>query len=284
MSRIWEPHFYFNPTQIHVIQSVPSQEDGFLSRMNQDLLDTFNRSKPIECYFYTPFDLENLIKDLCLVQERVSSSSNPILHIDMHGDPVNGLKLKSGDLISWLSFSRCLGLINHKCRNRLAVISCICFSFKLIRGLDFTRPSPFCFLSAPSDELTIAEIEKYITLFYQNLIDKNDLSTALEYLNKSFSFYFPEYEAFFLLRDELHKYKGNKGKVELEKSITDAVSNNHIPIHKISTLRRMLRARLEAVGDDYIEEILGTFLCGAKPFFTIEDIKNVRSHQYWRKR
>lgn len=254
---------------------------GFIRRVRDDLESALKRTQGSNMYIYNPSCASDLTFILSNIASRLTSNTNPLLQLDFHEHRENGCLLASGEFVSWPSLSHSLGEINLRCKNRLAVISCACFSFKLIRLERLDVPAPFNFIAAPSEEITIGSLQQRLTQFYQALIDQRDLESALKSLQPEFSFHWPEYDLFFVIRDELNKYRGNKGRKNLEEAVSSAIVSGRIQPDQIAVLRRRLRRLAQDFTEADLAKLVDEYLCGRKPFFTVEDLRTIERNPYW---
>jgi hypothetical protein len=77
----------------------------------------------------------------------ISKGEIPLLHIECHGHPEDGLEFENSSLFSWESLSESLSLLNAATKFNLFVILSACFGGHLLKQVSSATESPGGFKS-----------------------------------------------------------------------------------------------------------------------------------------
>lgn len=105
----------------------------------------------------------------------------PILHFECHGHPEKGMQIGSSkEYLTWSELQRIVGAFNKVTRNHCAVVVAACYGYALSRGLDVSKPCPFNYLIAPSEEMLAGAFADTMSVFYRTVASSGDLITGLK--------------------------------------------------------------------------------------------------------
>lgn len=115
---------------------------------------------------------------LKVVLDECRSGCYPIIHIDMHGNKINGLwNVSSRTFMSWVDFQNICREINIECANNLTVTMSSCEGFYAVKGFNIDKPSPFSMLLAPQKKIYDRDAAT-LCKFYKNLLGNNNFEEA----------------------------------------------------------------------------------------------------------
>ena len=124
-------------------------------------------------------DFRRLILEL--TAETLRNEVLPLLHVECHGDPDDGLLFNDGQMLSWLEFWNILRPLNEAMGLRLVVVLATCLSATSVVSLPLHLPAPCYFLIAPTKNTYPQELYEAFKEFYQQLA-LGDSASAMESL------------------------------------------------------------------------------------------------------
>lgn len=122
-----------------------------------------------------PDEFQNVLDELVV---EAKDGARPLLHVEMHGDPLNGLEFASGGTMKWGQVSELLIDLNRATRFNLVCIFAACYGAYFATELWVNRPSPCFGLLAPEDEIDPGEIYRAFMCFYRELAVSQDMGKA----------------------------------------------------------------------------------------------------------
>jgi hypothetical protein len=144
-------------------------------------LEPFLQAKQIPFVKFEPSSAVDLFKFFDLLEKRAKAGLRPIIHIDSHGGPTEGLYIAASDeFVPWQELADRLRPINIAAQNNICIVSAACFSMHTIMQLNFKAPTPFFVMFAPSHEVTFGFIEDRMFDFYEDAFISIDVMGAHE--------------------------------------------------------------------------------------------------------
>lgn len=108
----------------------------------------------------------------------------PIIHIECHGDPTDGLEFENGSTLSWEDLAGKLKPINIATKFNLLVLVSACFGAYFTQMIKAHKPSPCWGVIAPTDSVVPYEIRSGFHAFYLKFLETWDLGFAITSLRK----------------------------------------------------------------------------------------------------
>jgi hypothetical protein len=144
-------------------------------------LEPFLQAKQIPFLRFEPQTAADLFAFLTSLENRAKTGLRPIIHLDTHGGPGDGLYIAaSGEFVTWQELAERLRPINVAAQNNICLVSAACFSLQTIMTLDFTAPTPFLIMLAPEHTVTFGFIESNMFNFYEDVLAFHDVLGAHE--------------------------------------------------------------------------------------------------------
>lgn len=104
------------------------------------------------------------------------SGLRPVLFIDGHGHPDKGLRLPSGEHVSWPDLLLHCQLIVQNSGGELTVIAAACHSMEAIKHLEWDGRLPFAFYYGYPSTVSAGAVEKETRVVYESLLRDGGLS------------------------------------------------------------------------------------------------------------
>lgn len=131
---------------------------------------------------YTPSSRGEFLGALGAVKQHAAAGHAPVLHIEAHGNE-EGLELGSGERILWTDLGPFLAAINQASRMNLLVIAAACRGWHLTEALRPTGRAPAWGVLGPPSDVGGEELHEAMKRFYDALLPKLDLTSAMRALN-----------------------------------------------------------------------------------------------------
>jgi hypothetical protein len=109
----------------------------------------------------------------------------PIIHIECHGDPTDGLEFENGSNLSWGDLAGKLKPINIATKFNLLVLVSACFGAYFTQMINAHKPSPCWGVIAPTDTVVPYEIRSGFHAFYSKFLETWDLGFAITSLKRA---------------------------------------------------------------------------------------------------
>ena len=197
-----------------------------------------------------------------LARESSEAGLRPILHLEMHGSPVDGLTLSSGDFVSWYDFAAQTRQIVRATDNNFVVVSAVCFGMYAIAEANIWDATPFTMLVGSDRAVKQGEILPAFVPFYRDLIANGLITDASRFLPTGYSTYICERV---LVQGYAKYYRrsvvGRGGDERVEQLVTALRRKDSS--RKLNVLRREVRERLRS-GVDF-ERAKRQFLLSDRP-------------------
>lgn len=115
---------------------------------------------------------DNSIKEII---NSLSGDELVTLHIEAHGAEEKGIRLSSGEILGWKDFMDSCRILNEVLNGLLIVTLSMCNSLPILGCVDPTKRAPFKAILLTNKDVTVDEVERGYTAFYNNY--KNPLDT-----------------------------------------------------------------------------------------------------------
>lgn len=195
----------FSLTKIVIIDSLEETEfqTGYeLERFIRTEFEEHGLAVPVERYSVQwPNQFEALVRRL--TAEATGHGARPLLHVETHGDPIDGLIFSEGGSLPWGRVSEMLIELNRATRFNLVSFFAACYGAYFAGELWVNRPAPCFALLAPEDEVDPGELYRGFRRLYHELALTHDMGRAAKlltrqelakgrWLNRTAASWFPE--------------------------------------------------------------------------------------------
>jgi len=117
-----------------------------------------------------------------LTLEASVSDDRPVLHLECHGSPTDGLEFENGSVMSWDECSELFTQLNIATRFNLFIVLAACYGAYLNGKYSATKPSPAFCIVAPTGEIDPGEVIRGFNTFYTCLLKTGDAAQASDAL------------------------------------------------------------------------------------------------------
>lgn len=190
--------------------------------------------------------------------------TQPLIHIEAHGDKINGLQIGE-DFLAWSELINLVTPLNVLTENNCGLVLASCFGAEITKSLPINKPCPFNFIIAPRAEEKAGKIRDKMTEFYKELMSSSNFNSALACVGQSFVFFD---SGKYFLEESLNYFTGQligkAAKALREKIVTDVKREIDNVDIDIKLLREESR-RIIANPEDIYTHHAGTFLHGKIP-------------------
>lgn len=178
--------FYYNT--IYVIESLGNSESNTAISLYETIRKFRYKHNGIKTYLESPSSSSDFFNILTNIKNNVSLQNvRPIIHIEAHGlSDGSGIKCLNGDLIKWNQLYPYFSEINIKIKNTLIITKGICFGAYFYLNLDPNKPAPFFTIISSVDKINKGEILSSYENFYNDLLFRENMNTAIRELNSQF--------------------------------------------------------------------------------------------------
>ena len=176
----------FTFTKIVIIQSLEPDEvetgkilSDFLVALGTDT-QTYNMPvETINCRHAGQF-LEILHK----LTKEAASGTIPLLHVECHGDQLDGLEFENSSTLSWERVSEALLPLNIATQFNLLAVFSACFGAHFLGQMQAIHPAPCWCLVAPTERVDVSEVIGGFRTFYSALFNDNDMGSAVRAISQ----------------------------------------------------------------------------------------------------
>lgn len=119
-----------------------------------------------------------------LAQEAIEVEHIPLLHIECHGDKLDGLEFANSSMMSWPELSDELLKLNCATRFNLFSVISACSGGYFLSQIFPGQPAPCLGMLAPSDAVDPAEILEGFRIFYSTFIKTFDAGSAAQKMSR----------------------------------------------------------------------------------------------------
>ena len=120
-----------------------------------------------------------------LVEEAIRTGAVPLLDVECHGDPREGLIFENGSSMAWVEVAAALLPLNRATRFNLLAIFSACFGAHFLQQMGVINPAPCWCMVAPTEIVDPGEVMSGIRAFYRHLIEDQDMNAAIFAVAKS---------------------------------------------------------------------------------------------------
>lgn len=204
--------------------------------------------------------------------KKASADGNyPYVHIEMHGSE-NGLKLKSGERVTWQEVAHRCQELNIIIKNNLILSLATCFGAYVFKAIVPTEPAPFWGFVGSWEEIYPDDIMVSFYAFFECLlsgeISNIDFVSCIEALNNSnpgLTFRYRFYNCEIIFDKASNDYMQSLNSEFVEKGITNLVGDrlNDLSIsmkYTIDEVRQMVEQEVEERKKRAIESMRKRFL------------------------
>lgn len=160
------------------IHSLPPGEIGPTRRILEDL-EMLRGTGGFPVVERSVTNRGELIRVMNELSEHATRGLRPILHVDAHGSPKDGMLLApSGDRVEWADMIELLRTLNVATRNNLVSVFALCFGLHIYKQVSLKRPAPSYLFFAPPSEITVGFLEAQTLAFYQHINHSSNATQA----------------------------------------------------------------------------------------------------------
>lgn len=168
-------------SRVVILESLEPQEvktGAILKEYLQGLLDEYKLETRVD---YFPFESANELKELIRkIITDIPQYGKVVLHIECHGDILDGLILSNGSELSWDELATEIAPLNIATEFNLTLAIAACFSAHFLGEMDGLTTCPCRLLVAPSKELTSADCMAGFRIFYESILRTRDLEASIK--------------------------------------------------------------------------------------------------------
>jgi hypothetical protein len=176
----------FTFTKIVIIQSLEPDEvetgrilSDFITSLGTDNESCNVPIEIIECGHAGQF-----IEILHLLTQDAAKGTIPLLHVECHGHPLDGLEFENSSTLSWERVSEALLPLNIATKFNLLAVFSACFGAHFLGQMGAIQPSPCWCLVAPTERVDVAEVMGGFRTFYSALLNDYDMGSAVRAISQ----------------------------------------------------------------------------------------------------
>lgn len=158
------------------------------------------------------------------IRGSVECGEIPLLHVECHGDGVNGIKLNCGSYVCWEEWLSLLAPINVASGYRLLVFLAGCFGVMSIDKINLRKPAPFAFLVGSLFEVGAGEALESAKKFYEIIFRTRKMRDAIVAISEKFDVWSTERELLLAFVGIERNYGGKAARKDIEKITSDYVA------------------------------------------------------------
>lgn len=132
-------------------------------------------------------DCENAAEFQALIQQLTQEArydSTPLLHVECHGNIVDGLEFANGSTLTWHETAELLLPLNLATKFNLLSVFSACFGAHFISQMGAMTPAPCWCVVAPTETVDPGEIMAGFRVFYTKLFGRSDMGSAVKAISK----------------------------------------------------------------------------------------------------
>ena len=127
-------------------------------------------------------EFRNFLKEL--TNAAATNGDRPLLHVECHGSPTEGIEFENGSTLDWAEWGELLTQLNIATRFNLLVAVSACYGAYLNGQYSPIRPSPAFCIVAPTEEINPADAMRGFRTFYSHLLQTGDAGIAAKEIVK----------------------------------------------------------------------------------------------------
>lgn len=128
--------------------------------------------------------VEQFLDQLKVLEVEAASGVYPLLHIECHGSPLDGLVFEDGGWLEWDRVAEALRPINRAANFNLLAVFSACFGSYFIGHMNVINPAPCWCVIAPTRQVDGPEIFEGFREFYSALFESGDMGEAVRAISK----------------------------------------------------------------------------------------------------
>jgi hypothetical protein len=188
----------FKLSMVCIIESLPDSDRKTGRELYEDVLSIEKIKDPsLTIKYYDVDNKQDLFNRLHLISRYIRCTGKiPLIHFETHGHK-DFLQVKSGENINYDELLSNLRPINILTQNNLFIVVAACYGGYMPYTLHkfLLERCPFFGILGPMERLSAVEIIKGYTAFYQELLNTNDINSAVKKLKEAISSKVVEYYA-----------------------------------------------------------------------------------------
>ena len=111
--------------------------------------------------------------------KEAGESNVPLLHVECHGDPQDGLEFENGSSLQWEQVASALLPLNVASKFNLLAVFSACFGAHFIGQMGVIEPAPCWCIVAPTETVDPGEVLASFRAFYGALFNSGDMGRAV---------------------------------------------------------------------------------------------------------
>lgn len=169
----------FTVTKIMVIESLEPDEHKTGAELAEHLRAEVTRmGLELQVDYLTCWSSIDFQKILHQVKLEAETGQIPIIHVECHGDKIEGLEFENGSILSWDSFASSLLPINVATGFNLLTVVSACFGAYFLGMIGAIKESPCYGIVAPSDTIRPSELLRGFKSYYTTFLGTFDAGKA----------------------------------------------------------------------------------------------------------
>lgn len=165
--------------RIAVIESLPDGESKTGAKLYEgELIPLTLKDKSLTASLHEVKDLVEFKRTIDEIADSLSGDELVTLHIEAHGAGENGIRLASGVNLGWKDFMDECRKLNDMLSGLLVVILSMCYSIPILGSIDPTQRAPFKAILLTNKDVTVDEVERGFTAFYNSYKNPLDVFKA----------------------------------------------------------------------------------------------------------
>lgn len=125
-------------------------------------------------------DKSEFAKSIRDIIDSLSGDELVTLHVEAHGAGDKGILLSSGEILGWKDFMDSCRTLNEVLNGLLIVTLSMCNSLPILGCIDPTKRAPFKAILLTNKDVTVDEVERGFTAFYNNYQNPLDAFKATD--------------------------------------------------------------------------------------------------------
>jgi hypothetical protein len=212
--------------------------------------------------------------------EKATQGLRPILHVDAHGSPQDGMLLApSSNRVGWKDMIELLRTLNVATGNNLVSVFALCFGLHIYKQVSLKKPVPSYMFFAPPSEITVGFLEAQTLDFYRHI---NNSSNVTQAFAQTLGGQMDSFHCQGLFLQALVRYirthcRGKARERRQERMVTSILERDridHPTSAQLKQIRREIREFLDP-GQGLIDRFAPRFLISRNAAFTYADIDRV---------
>lgn len=167
----------FRATTVCVIQSLPPRDVATGVEL-VGYIKSIADEHQFNVEFANCIGADSFLDKLKELEIRASNGEIPILHVECHGCPLDGLCFADGTTLDWDNLSLAILPINVETGFNLLVVFSACYGAYMLSQTNPEIRSPFWGLVGPTKRVPVPEVMSGFKTFYRFLISTGSLTEA----------------------------------------------------------------------------------------------------------